>query len=138
MTSPADVGVESISYCQRWNNKLIKPIQPLSPAEALRKDRAQEWYTVVVGDLTAPRCYVEVAWANDHLGVWFLDDELRQSVHISFTRLDDTTMFLDAMGFWYYPGGGDDRWRMPRASRRLCTEGTRSSVGERPTCAGRK
>ncbi len=103
MTSHTDLAAEKITYCRRWNNKLIKPIEPLTPAEALRKDRGKEWYTVVVGDVAAPRCYVEVAWENDHLGVWFLDDKLRQSAHCSFTRLDDTTLFLDAVGCWYYP-----------------------------------
>ena len=103
MTSPDDLPVEVLTYCQRWNTTKVKPIEPLTPADALRKDQANEWYTVVVGDLTAPRCYVEVAWEKDHLGVWFLDDELRQSVHYSFTRIDDTMMFLDSVVLWHYP-----------------------------------
>lgn len=102
MSDQADAPVEAITYCQRWNNTKIKPIEPFTPEEALRKDRAKEWYTVVLGDLAAPRCYVEVAWENNHLGVWFLDDELRQSVHYAFTRVDDTMMFLSSVSFWYY------------------------------------
>lgn len=105
MTSAADVPAETVTYCQRWNNKLHKPIEPLNPAAALRKDRAKEWYTAVLGDPAAPRCYVELAWENNHVGVWFLDDELRRNVHYSFTRLDETIMFMDAVGLWYYADG---------------------------------
>ncbi len=106
MTSDGDDGGERIAYCRRWNTITATPIDPLAPAQAEEMDRAKQWYTVVVGDPSAPRCYVEVAWENDHVGVWFLDEGLRQSVHYSFTRLDGSTMFLDAVGFWHYPRGG--------------------------------
>lgn len=95
--------VETITYCERWNNKLMRPIEPLTAEEAQRRDQAKELYTVVVGDPAAPRCYVEIAWENNHVGVWFLDEVLRRSAHLSFTRLDDTMMFLDAMVLWHYP-----------------------------------
>lgn len=104
MTSPAELPAETITYCERWNNTLIRPIEPLTAAEAQRRDQDKELYTVVVGDPAAPRCYVEIAWENDHLGVWFLDEKLRRSAHLSFTRLDDTMMFLDAIVLWHYSG----------------------------------
>ena len=101
MTSAGDD--EPIAFCRRWNTITATPIDPLTPAQAERMDQAKQWYTVVVGDPAAPRCYVEVAWENDHMGVWFLDEGLRQSVHYSFTRLDEKVMFLDAVVLWYYP-----------------------------------
>ena len=94
---------EPIAFCRRWNTITATPTDPLTPAQAERMDRAKHWYTVVVGEPAAPRCYVEVAWENEHMGVWFLDEGLRQSVHYSFTRLDQTMMFLDAVVLWYYP-----------------------------------
>ncbi len=101
MTSVRDD--EPIAFCRRWNTITATPIDPLTPAQAERMDRAKRWYTVVVGEPAAPRCYVEVAWENEHVGVWFLDEGLRQSVHYSFTRLDETMMFLDAVILWCYP-----------------------------------
>ncbi len=101
MTGTADLP-ETITYCERWSNTRCKPFEPLTPAEAQRRDQAKEFYTVVLGDPAAPRCYVEVAWENNYLGVWFLDEELRRSAHLSFTRLDDTRMFLDAVVLWHY------------------------------------
>ncbi len=77
--------METITYCERWNNKLMRPIEPLTAGEAQRRDQAKELYTVVVGDPAAPRCYVEIAWENNHVGVWFLDEVLRRSAHLSFT-----------------------------------------------------
>ena len=101
--SAGDDGVEPIAFCRRWNTITATPIDPLTAAEAEEMDRSKQWYTVVVGDPSAPRCYVEVAWENDHAGVWFLDEGLRQSVHYSFTRLDETMMFLDSVVLWSYP-----------------------------------
>ena len=109
MTSRPASSVEPVSYCQRWNNKLSKPIDPLTAAEAMKRDQAKEWYTVVLGDPAAPRCYVEVAWENDHVGVWFLDDELRQFAHHSFTKVDDERLFLDAVTLWHFPDGAGRR-----------------------------
>ena len=109
MTSAVDMS-EPIFFCERWNNKKSAPIGPLTPAQAQRRDVAKQWYTVVLGDLAAPRCFVEVAWENDHVGVWFLDDELRRYVHYSFARIDDQLMFMDAVVLWYYPDGAGRRF----------------------------
>ena len=70
-------GSEPVTYCRRWNTITATPLEPLTPASAQRRDRARQSYTAVVGDLAAPRCYVEVAWENEHVGVWVLDDHLR-------------------------------------------------------------
>lgn len=98
-------GTEPVTYCRRWNTITATPIEPLTPARAQRRDRAKQWYAAVVGDVAAPRCFVEVAWENEHVGVWFLDDHLRQSAHYSFTRVDEKTLFLDTITVWHYPRG---------------------------------
>lgn len=94
-----------ITYCRRWNEILGKPIQPLTEAQARQRDRAKQWYTVVLGDIANPDCYLEVAWENDHVGVWFLDDHGRQVLHYSFRRVDENRMFLRSITRWEYPEG---------------------------------
>jgi len=93
----------TVTYCGRWNVTLSEPIEPLTVEEARRRDRTrEEWYTVVLGDVTDPNCYLEIAWANDHIGVWFLDDCKRKRVKYSFRKVDDGRMFLQVVTTWTY------------------------------------
>ena len=58
MTSVRDD--EPIAFCRRWNTITATRIDPLTPAQAERMDRAKHWYTVVVGEPAAPRCYAPI------------------------------------------------------------------------------
>ena len=78
----------------------------MTPKEAQRRDREKQPYTVIVGDAGHPDCYVEVAWDNDYLGVWFLDEDGRRWLQYAFARIDDTKLFLDEISMWKYPDGG--------------------------------
>jgi hypothetical protein len=99
-----------VTYCERWNIKLARPVGRLSLAEVRERDRIGEpWYTVVLGDLARPDCYLEVAWENAHLGVWFLDEDARPWLHYAFTRVDERRLFLDSVARYEYPPGADRR-----------------------------
>jgi hypothetical protein len=98
------------TYCERWNVKLCRPIGRLSAAQARKRDLEDGgWYTIVLGDLVRPECYLEVAWANAHLGVWFLDEDCRVWLHYAFTRVDERRLFLDSVVRWEYPAGAGRR-----------------------------
>jgi hypothetical protein len=100
-----------VTYCERWNTKLCRPVGHLSRAQARERDLTDgRWYTIVLGELARPDCYLEVAWENAHLGVWFLDEDCRPWLHYSFTRVDEKRLFLDSVVRWEYP---------PSAGRRL-------------------
>jgi hypothetical protein len=108
-----------VTYCERWSVKLGRPARRLSVEEARARDAAgRPWYTVVLGEVTRPECFVEVAWENTHLGVWFLDEECRPWLHHSFTRVDERRLFLDAVVRWEYPPGAG---RRPSAAQRVET-----------------
>jgi len=92
-----------VSYCRRWNFLLDRPIDPLTEEGARAADAAGELYTVVLGDPTGPEKIIEVVWEDNHVGVVFFDRLQRQSLHYSFTRVDDKTMFLHAITNWQYP-----------------------------------
>jgi hypothetical protein len=99
-----------VTYCERWNAKLCRPVGRLTVAAARERERSgSPWYTVVLGELTRPDCYLEVAWENAHLGVWFLDEDGRPWLHYGFTRVEPERMFLDSVVRWEYPPGAGRR-----------------------------
>ena len=94
-----------VTYCESWSVKLRRPVGRLTAEQARARDEVGEpWYTVVLGEASRPESYVEVAWVNAHLGVWFLDEDSRPWLHYSFTRVDERRLFLDSVVRWDYPG----------------------------------
>jgi hypothetical protein len=99
-----------VTYCERWSPKLRRPSGRLTAAQARARETAGgPWYTVVLGEPSRPDCYLEVAWANAHLGVWFLDEAARPWLHYSFSRVSERRLFLDAVVRWEYPAGAGSR-----------------------------
>lgn len=95
----------SATYCRRWNFDYHEPIDPCSVEEARARDRSGDLYTVVLADAaggSVPEAVVEIAWANDHAGVWFFDEFGRQSLNYAFRRIDDR-LFLHNMIEYGYP-----------------------------------
>ena len=92
-----------VTYCRRWNFLHDQPIDPLTEAQARKRDAAGKLYTVVLGDPAGPEKIIEVVRASGHVGVAFFDPLQRQSLYYTFTRVDDDTMFLHGMTNWKYP-----------------------------------
>lgn len=42
-----------------------------------------------------PEAVIEIAWANNHVGVWFFDEYGRQTLRYSFRRSDDQLFLGD-------------------------------------------
>ncbi len=98
------MSTSGVTYCEQWSVTLAQPVEPLTVEEARLRDQAGgEWYTVVLGDATKPDCYLEIAWENDHIGVWFLDDRMRRWTNYSFKKVDDERMFLWVVTTYSYP-----------------------------------
>jgi hypothetical protein len=93
-----------VSYCRRWNFRRHRPIDPLTPEEALARDVARELYTVVLADPTGhstPEAVIEIAWENDHAGVWFFDEFGRQKLNYAFRREGDSLFLHDIIEYTY-------------------------------------
>jgi hypothetical protein len=90
-------------YCRRWNDILKKPLDPITAEEARRLDADHDYYTVILYEDSTPRRYVEVNWGEAYLGVYFLDEQLREQLTYAFRRIDDERMFLDEVLRWEYP-----------------------------------
>ena len=92
-----------VSYCRRWNVIRDQPMDPLTVAQARKRDAAGKLYTIVLGDPAGPDKIIEIVRASGHVGVVFFDSLQRQSILYSFNRVDDDTMFLHSMTNWKYP-----------------------------------
>ncbi len=79
-------------YCERWFRHKEQPIGPLDEVAARRAHEARGLYTVVVGMLQSPECFVELD--NDYVGVGFLDDLRREYLRYAFQELEPDKMFL--------------------------------------------
>lgn len=94
----------NVSYSRRWNFRKHKPIDPLTPEEAIERDVKGEVYTVVLADPTGgpvPEAVIEVAWENNHAGVWFFDAFGRQSLNYAFRKSGDRLFLHDMIEYGY-------------------------------------
>jgi hypothetical protein len=110
MSSPTD-GVSAgeaapqITYCFKWNVRRKRPGVTLSEAEARARHAKGDEYTAVIAP-PAGNGYpilVTPVWKNDFVAVTFLDEVGRQYMEYSFTRNDETRLFLDRVFIWTYP-----------------------------------
>lgn len=97
-----------VTYCRRWSFRTQRVTDPLTVEQAAKLDAAGEWYTVVLGALTAPTAILDVVRGNRHIDVTFPDDRGRQVLTYDFRQVDDDTMFLTTMTRWEY---GDEQAR---------------------------
>lgn len=105
---------ELITYCERWNSKLRKPIGVMSVGEAKRRHEVNEPYSVILGDPAHPDAFIETNWALNYLGVWFFDDKCRRVLKYGFRRVSDSQLFMTEVGTWEYPP--EARGRLNEAS----------------------
>lgn len=92
-----------VSYSRRWNLVLHRPLDPVDEARARQLDAGGDYYTVAFHDGGGYVAYLQVNWAQRHLQVYFLEDAYRPWLSYTFTRVDDTTLFLSNVTRWEYP-----------------------------------
>ncbi|MEU6130986.1 hypothetical protein ABZ805_17595 [Saccharopolyspora sp. NPDC047091] len=89
-------------YSERYSDLAGKPTGPLSEEQARERHASGEPYAVTLGDPGSPDAVIDVAWKNDHLGVWFFDEKVRRTVHFSF-QARESKLFLTTVMNWKYP-----------------------------------
>lgn len=105
-----------VTYSERFSDLAGKPTGPLSAEQARERHASGEPYAVTLGDPTSPDAVIDVAWKNDHVGVWFFDEKVRRTVHFSFA-VRGTTLFLAEVTNWKYPEGAVLRNQANRIER---------------------
>ncbi len=81
------------TYCERWNDVLNQPFQPMSEAEARRRHETGQLYSVLLGDPAAPQALVEVRLETGYVAVDFFDDRLRRFVDYVYGERDGRLFF---------------------------------------------
>jgi hypothetical protein len=79
---------QTVSYCERWNNKQNKPIFPLSQDDARGRHDSGELYTAVLGDHETPTV-VEVFLKEGYVGVRWLEPHGKDAMRYAFRRIED-------------------------------------------------
>lgn len=96
--------MNNVTYSERYSDLAGKPAGPLSEDQARQRHASGEPYAVTLGDPGSPDAVIDVAWKNNHLGVWFFDEEGRRTVHFSF-HVREGKLFLAIAMNWKYPEG---------------------------------
>jgi hypothetical protein len=98
----------AITYCERWNVLLKKPINVISSDRAAARYESGELFSAVVGDLTQPVVLIEIRWETDYAAVWFFDDKARRTLKYTFTRVDNR-LFMSGVSSWTFPDEASGR-----------------------------
>ncbi|GAB7052299.1 hypothetical protein [Catenuloplanes indicus] len=114
-------------YGRKWNFRRHEPVYPISASAAAARDARGDHYAVALPGPDRPAAVLEIAWRQDHAGVWFLDDRGRQTLLYEFRRIGDR-LFLHSVTEWDY-GGNDSavrvcerRFREDGQVRRIVTD----------------
>jgi hypothetical protein len=112
-TKPSD---PPLTYCERWNTTLKKPIGVISEDEAAARNESGQLFSVVVGDLAQPDALLEIRWETQYAAVWLFDDKARRTLNYTFTRVDAERLFLSGVTTWTFSdealGRQHDAWRI--------------------------
>jgi hypothetical protein len=110
----------AVTYCERWNDILKKPIGIVSAEEAAARYESGDLFSVVIGDLTQPDVLLETRWETDYAAVWFFDDKARRTLCYTFERVDGDRLFLSEVAAWTFSdealGRQNDAWRIEQIS----------------------
>lgn len=110
-TASASEG-RTVTYCERWNPLLRKPIGLFSTEQAGARHDAGELYSVVIGDLAKPEALIEVRLERDYVAVWFFAEASTLRVlKYTFKRVAPDILFLSKIGTWEYPENADQDLR---------------------------
>lgn len=97
-SSPPTDGVATgrdlpIIYCERWNDVLEQPFEPMSEAEAHRRHDSGGLYSAVLGDPGAPVAMVEVRLETGHVAVAFFDSRGRNASSYTYRESEGRLFF---------------------------------------------
>ncbi len=91
-----------VFYCEGWFRARKRAIVVLSESEALARHNSGKLYTVLLGSIETPECFIEVVGENNFAGVNFLDENLRVILVYAFQRGDDGALFLSSANSYRY------------------------------------
>ncbi len=95
----------SVTYCERWFRYKKKPTVLMDEDKARKAHEKRQLYTVILGDLRSPECFIEIN--NDYVGVGFLDNQLREYLSYSFDETSPGRMFLTMATHRVFDGQSD-------------------------------
>lgn len=99
--------MKQITYSDGWFRARKMPGEIWSEKEAKERHNKREYYGVVVGDLEAPECFIEI---NDSFVlVGFLDDLKREYLTYQFDEIEPNRIFLKEAQYWEYSGDTDEK-----------------------------
>lgn len=83
-----------VSYCEGWDSRSRAAVGPLSLTLAAERHQAGEQYAVLLAAAGRPLALIEVALAELHYGLRFLDEQLRPLFEIDCRLLADSRLFV--------------------------------------------
>jgi hypothetical protein len=83
-----------LTYCDGWFHSAKRPGEVWSAERAQQAHASGNLYTVVIGDLESPICFVDVRLEVGYIGVSFLDAQRRVDLFYQFDKHSDASMFL--------------------------------------------
>lgn len=108
-----------ITYCERWNDIMKKPIEIISRDEAAKRYKSGELFSVVVGEVAKPTALLEIRWETNYAAAWFFDDKVRRMLAYTFTRVDEERLFLSEIATWTYADEARGRFNDARHLERI-------------------
>jgi hypothetical protein len=82
----------TLTYCKGWFRHQKRVVTVLDESAARKAHEQRRPYTVVLGDVTTPECFIDIN--NDYVGVGFLDDLLREYLSYTFDESQPGRLFL--------------------------------------------
>ena len=89
------------TYCDRWNDLMEEPIDPLKESEARRRHETGDLYTVVGEEDSKTKLLVEVRLENGYVGVKFLDNLGRNELIFNFKNFDNRLFLRKVISYDY-------------------------------------
>src|SRR4051812_35893673 len=95
-------------FCSLWSQHWKEPAELWTEEQARAADAAGERYAVMIDSPTRPSCIVEVVKETDFVGVYFLDESLRERLIYLFHRESDGRLFLTTAKSRQFEGETDE------------------------------
>lgn len=94
-----------VYYCKSWFRAKKRPTEIWTEEQARSAHASRKLYTVLIGALDAPTCFLEV---NDKfVGVGFLDRHVREFVYYAFKEVEPGELFLSTATYREFEGDSD-------------------------------
>ena len=92
----------SIFYCQHWSRHEKQPINILDDQKACSLHNQNKFYTVIINNISTPKCFLEINLNESYIGVNFLDAYQRDYLVYSFQSKNNKILFLSRVIFRQY------------------------------------